>query len=150
MKHRRFGKKLGRNIKERQSMFRSQLRSILTNGSMQTTEAKAKAVIPLIENVLNYVVTHDIVLAQRHLNAYLQNKALVSELYQAITTQFKDITSNFTKTHKVGIRRGDDATLVKITFNQAYSFPLKKEEKKEDKKEVKETKKVTKSKKAKL
>ena len=57
MKHRIFGKKLGRNYNERKSLFNAQTRSMFIHGAIQTTEAKAQALVSTIESLANTIVT---------------------------------------------------------------------------------------------
>ena len=138
MNHRKFGIKLGRNRRERESLFKSLTRSVFIYGAIETTQAKAKSVISIIEKLANHIMTHDVVLAQRELSTYIQDKNLVSQIYTTFKAAMGDQTSNFTKMFKVKIRQGDDALIVKLAFVKPYSLNLKKEEIKPE--VVKETK----------
>ncbi len=128
MNHRKFGIKLGRNRRERESLFKSLTRSVFIYGAIETTQAKAKSVISIIEKLANHIMTHDVVLAQRELSTYIQDKNLVSQIYTTFKAAMGDQTSNFTKMFKVKIRQGDDALIVKLAFVKPYSLNLKKEE----------------------
>ena len=128
MNHRKFGIKLGRNRREREALFKSLTRSVFIYGAIETTQAKAKSVISIIEKLANHIMTHDVVLAQRELSTYIQDKNLVSQIYTTFKAAMADQTSNFTKMFKVKIRQGDDALIVKLAFVKPYSLNLKKEE----------------------
>ncbi len=141
MNHRIFGKKLGRNHHERQALFKSLAKSMFTYGAIETTQAKAKAVVPTVEKLAHSITTKDIVNAQRELSKYFQDRNFVSDVYRSFLEVFNGQTSNFTKMWNVKIRRGDDALIVKLSFVKPYT--LKKAEVKE---EVKDKKAISKSK----
>jgi large subunit ribosomal protein L17 len=143
MNHRKFGIKLGRNRREREALFKSLTRSLFTYGAIETTQAKAKSVISIIEKLSNHIITKDEVIAQRELSTYIQDKKIVSKIYKTFKSVFEGQTSNFTKMWKVKIRQGDDALIVKLSFVKPYTIIAKEEPKKEvEKKSV--AKKVTK------
>jgi len=141
MRHRNFGKKLGRDIKERRSLFTSQARSMFTHGAIKTTDAKVKAIIPKIEKLSNMIVTKPELTAKRELFRVLQDQHWVNRVYSIFNSVFAGQTSNFTKTQKIKYRYGDDALIVQLSFVKEVSF--KPEVKEEPKKEVK-AKKVAK------
>jgi len=122
MKHRQFGKKLGRNRQQRQALFRTQLRSLFLYGRIDTTDAKTKALIPLAEKVCHRLATENIVIAQRYLSRYLQDKKLVSRIYKSFTAVFAGQTSNFTKTHFIKFRQGDNALITRLTFVKPFTL----------------------------
>ena len=146
MNHRKFGIKLGRNRREREALFKSLTRSLFTHGAIETTQAKAKSVISIIEKLANHIMTKDVVLAQRELSTYIQNKNLVSQIYSSFKSAMGEQTSNFTKMWKVKVRQGDDALIVKLTFVKPYTLNIKKDEVTAVKEVTKKTtvKKVTK------
>ncbi len=125
MNHRNTGKKLGRNTRERQALFKSLAKSVFTYGAIETTRAKAQSVVPLVEKLANHIITKDIVLAQRELSRYFQDKNFVKNVYKSFKDIFDGQTSNFTKMWNVKYRQGDDALIVKLAFVKPYV--LKKE-----------------------
>lgn len=142
MNHRKFGIKLGRNRREREALFKSLTKSVFTHGAIETTQAKAKSVVSIIEKLSNRIITRDIIIAQRELSKYIQDKKLVSQIYSSFKAAFGDQTSNFTKMWKVKIRQGDDALIVKLAFVKPYTLNTT-SEKDTDKKEIKKTVKKT-------
>lgn len=143
MKHRVFGKKLGRNFNERKSLLKAQVKSLFTYGSIQTTEAKAKATVRLIENLCSMIITKSDLMARRELFKILQDQTFVNNVFATIRSTFINQSSNFTKMERIKRRQGDDSIIVKLGFVKPVSF-VKKAEKIEEKKEVKELKKVAK------
>jgi large subunit ribosomal protein L17 len=132
MNHRIFGKQLGRNHHERQALIKSLAKSMFTHGAIETTQAKAKAVISTVEDLANCITTKDVVFAQRELSKYFQDRGLVKNVYDTFKATFGDQKSNFTKFWKVKFRQGDDALIVKLAFVKPYSLAVKKEEVKKE------------------
>jgi len=146
MKHRIFGKKLGRNHNERQALFKSLTKSMFISGSIQTTEAKAKSVVSTIEHLSHIIITKPELIAKRELFKTLQDQTWVNNVFKTFKEVFGDQTSNFTQMTRIKHRFGDDALIVRFSFVKPIKFEMKKEAvKKEAKKAVKsETKKIVK------
>ena len=144
MKHRVFGKKLGRNYNERKSLFNSLTKAIFINGSINTTKAKAQSVVSTIESLSNIIITKPELIAKRELFKVLQNQTWVNNVVAKFKEVFVDQTSNFTKTTLVKRRFGDDSLIVNLSFVKPIKFDIKKEVKVEDKKETKSKKPVKK------
>jgi large subunit ribosomal protein L17 len=125
MNHRKFGIKLGRNRREREALFKSLVRSVFTHGTIQTTEAKAKSVVPIIEKLSSHINTKDKLVAIRELSTYIQDKNLVSQIFNSFKKHFPTETSNFTRITRVKIRQGDDALIVKFGFYKPYVLEAK-------------------------
>jgi large subunit ribosomal protein L17 len=150
MKHRIFGKKLGRNHNERKALFNAQIRSIFTYGSIKTTEAKAKSLLPLVENLSSIIIKRSDLDARRELFRYLQDQTWVNNVVTTLKSVYGEQISNFTTVKKIKRRQGDDTIIVQLGFTKPISFVKKAEkvEKKEEKKKeavkkvVKKTKEV--------
>lgn len=125
MNHRKFGIKLGRNRREREALFKSLVRSVFTHGTIQTTEAKAKSVVSIIEKLSSHINTKDKLISMRELSTYIQDKNLVSQIYNSFKKSFPTETSNFTRITRVKIRQGDDALIVKFGFHKPYVLEAK-------------------------
>lgn len=136
MKHRIFGKKLGRNHNERKALFNAQIRSIFTYGSIKTTEAKAKSLLPLVENLSSIIIKRSDLDARRELFRYLQDQTWVNNVVTTLKSVYGEQISNFTTVKKIKRRQGDDSIIVQLSFNKPISFVKKAEkvEKKEEKK----------------
>lgn len=140
MKHRIFGKKLGRNHHERQALFKSLTKAIFINGSIETTEAKAKAIVSTVESLSNTIITKPELTAKRELFRTFQNQTWVNNIVKTFKETFGDQTSNFTQITRIKRRYGDDSLIVKLSFVKPIKFDIKKvkpEVKSNDKKESK-------------
>lgn len=136
MNHRKFGKKLGRNHHERQALFRSLIRSIFEKGTIQTTETKAKAIVPQINKLGNLILHKDIITSSRRLQKYINDRKLVSSIISNFKEKMVTVSGNLLKFTRIKYRKGDNALIVKVEFVKPYSItPV----------EVKPTKKVTKT-----
>ena len=137
MRHRIFGKQLGRTHNQRQALLRSLVTAIFTHGSISTTEAKAKAVLREVEKLASLINKSDAIVASRALSRYIQDKNTVKMAVSVFKATFTGITSNFTKMIRIKRRQGDDAMIVKFSFVKDINFSPKP---KEDKKVTKVTK----------
>lgn len=142
MRHRISGKKLGRDIKQRQALFRSQVKSFFTYGRIETTHAKVKAIIPLVEKLCASINKGDLA-STRLFFRYFQDRQLTSQVVSALKQSFPGQESNFTKTTKVRQRLGDQSIIVRLALVKPYQLPSSKIAP-VDKVEAKEVKKTVK------
>jgi large subunit ribosomal protein L17 len=140
MRHRIAGKKLSRNFNERKALLKSLTKAIFTHGSIETTEAKIKAVIPMVENLANTIITKEELTAKRELFKILQDQHWVNRVVTNFKSVFGDQKSNFTTIQKIKRRFGDDALIAKLSFVKAVNFKPEKVE--VDKKDKKADKKI--------
>lgn len=114
MRHRVYGKHLGRDKNQRMALFRSLVRNLLLNRSIKTTEAKAKAIKGLVDKLFTKA-KHDSLSSSSALLAFLGEEKLV-KLIQEIAGEAKSRTSGFTTLVKLGTRAGDGAMMVKMSL----------------------------------
>src|ERR687887_378237 len=94
MRHHRAGKKLGRDSAHRKALYSNLTGALIEHGRIRTTEAKAKAVRPIAEQMITLGRRGDIH-ARRQALAYLRSQEVVHELFS-----------------EVGPRPGDSAPMV--------------------------------------
>ena len=105
--------KLGLKTGPRNRMLRNVATSVVLYERVQTTEAKAKAVLPMVERLLTYARKNT--LASRRLaKAVLLDSAAVSKLFEDINTRLGDRTSGFVRITKMNPRNGDGAPMASI------------------------------------
>lgn len=124
MIHKTFGKKLNRNHHERQALLKSLVKSVFTYGTIKTTQAKSKAVLPLIEKIASLFISADIA-KRRELFKYFQSRKQIMHIETVMTGVFAGHTNQFFKVQKLFKRQGDDATIVKISFVNPIDFKQK-------------------------
>lgn len=147
MKHRIFGKKLGRNSNQRKALFRSLARELFVRGAIETTQAKAKSVVSTVEHLCNYAIKKSDITSRREFLRYFQDRNLVNKFIVSIKKAFGDQHFNFTKFTPVKVRQGDSSLIVKLEFVKPYVLEaLEKKIEKTPKtvKPMKKSKKVTK------
>lgn len=143
MRHRVFGRKLGRTKDERKLLFRNLATELILHGRLKTTVAKAKAVKPLIDKLVTKARKATLS-ARRELAAVLPKEAALI-LVNTITPRFQNRTSGFSRIIYIGERSGDHAQMVVLEWTEQEEVRsekvevIKEEEKKEDAKESKET-----------
>lgn len=134
MRHRLFGKRLDRDRDQRKALFRNLITSLILHEQVETTEAKAKAVKGLVDKVITKGKTGSLH-AQRILARILTNRGAIEKVIKVLVPRFQQRTSGFTRIIRLGRRKGDNASLVKMEL-------VDKEVRKKEKKEKKEPKRV--------
>lgn len=108
MRHNVAGKKLNRDIKERKSLFKNLASSLVDRGRIVTTEAKAKALKPLIDKLVG-IAKKGTLASKRQLLGFFGRREVVDKLEKTVAPSFKDRASGFTRIVKKGERLGDGA-----------------------------------------
>ncbi|MFH1280794.1 MAG: 50S ribosomal protein L17 [Candidatus Beckwithbacteria bacterium] len=115
MKHRMKGKKLGRNIKQRKALFKSLITNLIFKQQIKTTEAKAKAIKPLIDKLMTKAKQGSLSY-RRQVIGFLSHQKAANHLFDVVAPQTKKRTSGFTRVVRLGQRKGDNTMMAKIEF----------------------------------
>jgi large subunit ribosomal protein L17 len=111
MRHRRSGRKLGRDASHRKALYSNLAGSLIEHGRIKTTEAKAKSVKPVVEQMITLGRRGDIH-ARRQALAYLRSQDVVYKLFSDVAPRFADRPGGYTRIVKLGPRQGDSAEMV--------------------------------------
>jgi large subunit ribosomal protein L17 len=111
MRHARSGKKLGRDSSHRRALYANLAGSLIEHGRIKTTEAKAKAVKPLAEQMITLGRRGDLA-ARRQASSVLRSKDVVHVLFAEVAPRFADRPGGYTRIVKLGPRQGDAADMV--------------------------------------
>ena len=103
-------RKLGRDSSARKALFRSVLTSFFRHGRIETTEAKAKEVSGLADQLITLAKRGDLA-ARRTAIARLYDEDVVRKLFDEIADKYKDRQGGYTRILKLGPRRGDAAPM---------------------------------------
>ncbi|PHS34290.1 MAG: 50S ribosomal protein L17 [Alkaliphilus sp.] len=106
-------RKLGRESAHRNLMLRNLVTSLLKHGKMKTTEAKAKETRRLVEKMITLGKRGDLH-ARRQAIAYMTEEKVVKSLFEEIAPKYQDRNGGYTRTMKLGQRKGDAAEEVII------------------------------------
>ena len=111
MRHRRSGKKLGRDSAHRKALYSNLAGALIEHGRIKTTEAKAKAVKPFAEQMITLGKRGDLH-ARRLALAELRSQDVVHLLFADVAPRFADRPGGYTRIVKLGPRLGDAAEMV--------------------------------------
>jgi large subunit ribosomal protein L17 len=111
VRHRRSGRKLGRDASHRKALYSNLAGSLIEHGRIKTTEAKAKSVKPVVEQMITLGRRGD-VHARRQALAYLRSQDVVYKLFSDVAPRFADRPGGYTRIVKLGPRQGDSAEMV--------------------------------------
>lgn len=114
MRHNVKKAKLSRPKKEREALLRGLAQDVLLHGRVRTTEAKAKAVAPIIERLLTTPKRMDQRNAIRTLKRTLTKEDVSKKVVTEHAARVGDRRSGLVRIRKVGFRKGDNAPLVQI------------------------------------
>ena len=103
-------RKLGRDSSARKALFRSVLTAFFRHGRIETTEAKAKEVSGLADQLITLAKRGDLA-ARRTAIARLYDEDVVRKLFSEIAEKYKDRQGGYTRILKLGPRRGDPAPM---------------------------------------
>ncbi len=119
MRHRVFGKKLGRSSAQRKALRRSLVTDLFRHEAIQTTHAKAQAIrgqaeklITLAKRSLTSGDPIQIVNARRRAAAGLNDPDVVKKLFDEIAPRYEQRPGGYTRIYKLGPRLGDAAPMV--------------------------------------
>jgi len=118
MRHRKAGIQLGRNSSHRRAMLRNMATSLLKYEQIETTDAKAKAVRPVVERMITLAKRGDLH-ARRQALSYIQDKAVTHRLFDELKDRYLDRKGGYIRIVKKGIRKGDGApiSVVQLMFH---------------------------------
>lgn len=115
MRHQKKQAKLGGRKRDARRLLLGNLAtSIMIHEKIQTTRAKAKAVQPLIDTLINAAKNQDKHLAIRSLMVTLQSELASRKVMDELIKRYADRTSGFTRITPIKIRPGDAAPIVQI------------------------------------
>jgi large subunit ribosomal protein L17 len=111
VRHRRAGKKLGRDSAHRKALYSNLAGALIEHGRIRTTEAKAKAVKGFAEQMITLGKRGDLH-ARRLALAELRSQDVVHQLFADVAPRFADRPGGYTRIVKLGPRQGDSAEMV--------------------------------------
>ena len=111
MRHRRAGKKLGRDSAHRKALYSNLAGALIEHGRIKTTVAKAKAVKPFAEKMITLGKRGDLH-ARRLALAELRSQDVVHQLFADVAPRFANRPGGYTRIVKLGPRLGDAAEMV--------------------------------------
>jgi large subunit ribosomal protein L17 len=111
VRHRKAGRKLGRDAAQRRALYSNLASALIEHGRIKTTEAKAKEVRPIVEEMITLGKRGDVA-AHRQAVAFLRSKEIAHVLFSEVAPRFAERQGGYTRIIKIGPRQGDAARMV--------------------------------------
>ena len=116
MRHLKKGKKFHRVTGRRRSFLRNLASDLIRVGRIETTEARAKALRPLVERLVTHAKKQNLA-SRRLLMARLHNKRVVSKLYDEIGPRYLERMGGYLRISKSAkSRKRDGSSLAVVEF----------------------------------
>jgi large subunit ribosomal protein L17 len=111
VRHRRSGRKLGRDASHRKALYANLASALIEHGRIKTTAAKAKEVKPIAEQMIT-LGKRGGVHNRRQALAYLRSQDVVHKLFSDVGPRFVDRPGGYSRIIRIGPRPGDAAEMV--------------------------------------
>jgi len=119
MRHKIFGKHLGRNVGQRNALRRTLITQFFQHERITTTRAKAEAIRGSAEHMITQAkraLAHEdpqrAIHVRRLLNARLDSRDVVLKVFDVFAPRYADRPGGYTRMFKLGPRKGDNAEMV--------------------------------------
>ena len=117
MRHRKSGRRLGRNSSHRKAMFRNMATSMVKHETIRTTVPKAKELRRVVEPLIT-LAKEDSVANRRLAFNRLRDKEAVGKLFSELGPRFKDRPGGYLRILKMGPRPGDAAPMAIVMLTE--------------------------------
>src|SRR5436305_11495137 len=122
MRHRVAHRKLGRVTAHRIALLRNQATALLKYEHLTTTVPKAKELRPFVERLITVAkrglaageANGRVLNARRLIMEDLQDRDVVSKLFDTIAPRFAERPGGYTRLMRAGFRRGDNAEVAMV------------------------------------
>lgn len=108
MRHRKSGRRLGRDSSHRKALFRNMVTSLMQHERIQTTDAKAKELRGIADRMITLGKRGDLH-ARRQAAGFLRDQAVTSKVFGELADRYRERPGGYTRVIKVGHRVGDAA-----------------------------------------
>jgi len=128
MRHRKSGRKLGRNSAHRKAMYRNMAASLLRHETIRTTLPKAKELRRVVEPLITLArnadgSSEDAVRRRRLAFDRLRDDVAVGKLFSELGPRFKDRPGGYLRILKMGYRAGDAAPMAVVQLLDQPNAP---------------------------
>lgn len=103
-------RKFGRDSSARKAMLRDVVTALFDKERIETTEAKAKEVSGLADQLISLAKRGDLH-ARRQALAAMADEKVVRKLFETIAPKYKERQGGYTRVLKLGPRQGDAALM---------------------------------------
>ena len=130
MRHRKHGRKLGRDAAHRHALWNNMVTSLLEHGRIETTEAKAKELRRFADSTIQWGVSAQpliakgdklsaaekaqLVHARRMARQTLRTRTAMERLFTEVGAHFATRKGGYTRILKTRVRKGDAAPMALV------------------------------------
>jgi len=107
-------RKLGRETRKRRSILAGLTKTVILEGSVVTTEARAKEVRKFVDRMITYGKRGTLVCRRKALAFVHNDNEVVSKVFNELAPKYADRNGGYTRIIKLKERVGDDALEVKL------------------------------------
>jgi large subunit ribosomal protein L17 len=115
MRHQKKRHLLGRPADQRKAVLRTLTNALLKHDKIHTTEAKAKALAPVVEEMITLAKRGDLH-ARRQAAAFIYEKDVVKRLFDEVGPRFTAKNGGYSRIVKTAPRLGDGAPMAIISL----------------------------------
>jgi large subunit ribosomal protein L17 len=112
MRHQKQRHKLSRDAAHRKALLANLCKEIIDHERIKTTEAKAKAVKPEVEQLITLAKRGDLHARRQALATLGQDKFIVHKLFEEVAPRYVERSGGYTRILKLGPRRSDATEMV--------------------------------------
>src|SRR5215510_2466962 len=106
-------RRFGGDAAHQKAMMGNMVASLIAAEGIVTTEAKAKALRPIVEKVITKAKKGG-VYRQRDVVSFIRDKEMTHKLFDEIGPRYADRPGGYTRILKLGPRQGDNAPMARI------------------------------------
>ncbi len=115
------GRRFGGDAAHQKAMFGNLVASMIAAEAIVTTEAKAKALRPVVEKCVTkakkaHADPEVSVHQHRQVVAFIRDKEMAHKLFEEIGPRYAAREGGYTRILKLGTRHGDNAPMARIEF----------------------------------
>lgn len=118
MKKKVLGRKLSRDRDSRRALKRALLASLVRNGAIKTTYAKAKFVQKEAERLMVLAKKESLEARRKVFRQLANNREITDGIFTIARKRFKEVGSGFTRIINLPPRLGDNAAMVRLEWSR--------------------------------
>ncbi len=107
-------RKLNRETRTRRSILAGLTKTVIVNGSVVTTEARAKEVRKFVEKLITYGKRGTLVSRRKALAFVNNDQEVINKVFNELAKNYENRNGGYTRIIKIKERVGDDALEVKL------------------------------------
>jgi large subunit ribosomal protein L17 len=115
MRHKIAGRRLSRSSSHRRALFRNLVTDLLNYEKVSTTEAKAKEVRSLTEQMITLGKKGGLH-SRRQALSFIIDEKVVDKVFTELASRYSERSGGYTRIARIGPRLGDGAPIVQLAL----------------------------------